>query len=128
MRIAVEQSFGMLVARWKILRAPLPFLTPRKQRIIKVAFMMHNFCQRHNDGAPLMEARPDELRNRNEAYFSRELGEFRTEVGWCEGNQWGRTVVTIDGIARRRGIVGQLELHNIRRPRSARSGNETALT
>jgi hypothetical protein len=90
--------------------------------------MMHNFCQVHNDGVPLMDARPDELRNGNEAYFSQVLDEFRTENGRRQDRQFGRTVVDIDRTARRRGIVEQLELHNIRRPRSATRGNETALT
>jgi hypothetical protein len=36
----------------------------RNRRIIKkVAFMLHNFCQKQNDGPPLMDSLPAELIN-----------------------------------------------------------------
>lgn len=44
LRIHIEQAFGMLVARWRIIRNGLNFSVKRCSRIISTVMKLHNFC------------------------------------------------------------------------------------
>ena len=44
LRIHIEQAFGMLVARWRIIRDGLNFSVKRCSRIISTVMKLHNFC------------------------------------------------------------------------------------
>lgn len=44
LRIHIEQAFGMLVARWRILCNGLNFSVKRCTTVISVVMKLHNFC------------------------------------------------------------------------------------
>ena len=43
-RMHIEQSFGMLMARWGTIWKPLQFALRLNFRTIKLAMLLHNFC------------------------------------------------------------------------------------
>ena len=50
LRTHIEQAFGVLVSRWRILWRPLRFSIRTNVRIIEGAIKLHNFCIDHGDG------------------------------------------------------------------------------
>lgn len=44
MRMHVEQAFGMLVARWRILKTGMNFSVGKASRVVLAAMKLHNFC------------------------------------------------------------------------------------
>ena len=48
-RIHVEQAFGMLVARWNILRAGLRYSLAQTFHTVKAMLLLHNFCVENSD-------------------------------------------------------------------------------
>lgn len=42
-RVHVEQAFGQLVARWRILKEPLSFSVSKKSRLVALCMKLHNF-------------------------------------------------------------------------------------
>ena len=44
-RVHIEQSFGQLVRKWKILKSVMAYDLPTCTKIIKVCALLHNFCK-----------------------------------------------------------------------------------
>ena len=51
----VEQAFGRLVAKWRILRAPLCFSLPIVTQLIKVCALIHNFAKETTSTPPPLD-------------------------------------------------------------------------
>ena len=48
MRIHIEQAFGMLVARWRILKGGLEYYVSRCTDIVCLLMKLHNVCTKHD--------------------------------------------------------------------------------
>eukprot|EP00171_Calliarthron_tuberculosum_P003440 IDg3440t1 len=51
-RVVVEQAFGLLVARWRILKGGLNFSVKQNVRVMCLCMKLHNFCE-ENDEPPM---------------------------------------------------------------------------
>lgn len=49
MRIHVEQTFGIITARWRILQSPLAFGLGATLASIEAIFLLHNWCLENKD-------------------------------------------------------------------------------
>ena len=49
LRVHVEQAFGMLVGRWRIIKDGLQFSVSRNSRIVCLCMKLHNFCIDNGD-------------------------------------------------------------------------------
>ena len=66
-RVHIEQAFGQLVRKWKILKREMSYSLPVCTKIIKVAALLQNFCKKF-DSPPPTEI-PEERRREAEADF-----------------------------------------------------------
>ena len=48
MRIHIEQAFGMLVARWRILKGGLDYSVRKSTEIVCLLMKLHNFCLKYD--------------------------------------------------------------------------------
>ena len=48
-RMHVEQAFGQLVSRWRILKRPLAFRMETCTQVIMAAVLLHNFCKEYDE-------------------------------------------------------------------------------
>ena len=46
-RVVIEHAFGVLVARWGIMRVPIMYSPSFASEIIMLCFILHNYCQLH---------------------------------------------------------------------------------
>lgn len=53
MRIHIEQAFGMLVARWRILKGGLDYCVRRCTDIVCLLMKLHNFCLKYDGVEPI---------------------------------------------------------------------------
>lgn len=60
MRIPIEQAFGMLVARWSILRGILDYSVGRCADIVCLLMKLHNFCIKHDGPDSMKEGLTEE--------------------------------------------------------------------
>jgi len=58
-RMHIEQAFGQLVGRWGIFWRPLRMPFSKRPLVIKVAFLLHNFCRRKDSQPALGATAPD---------------------------------------------------------------------
>lgn len=61
-RVHVEQAFGQLVARWRILQTELQFPLKKNARIVCVCLKLHNFCVDEAEGHVVYYFSPEEKR------------------------------------------------------------------
>ena len=73
----VEQAFGQLVGRWRILKSPLGFRMETCTQVIVAAILLHNFCKDYD--------RKQVIPTSNE---NSEEGQQRLDVWlmWCQKN------------------------------------------
>ena len=123
--VHIEQAFGQLVRKWKILKKRMSYSLPVCTKIIMVAALLHNFCKKFDSPPP--EVIPEDRRKEAEEDFY-EWTRWRTYDDDCR--EWlGRYINTggndaIDAALRatetRRRLTLILQRYGIMRPDWAR--------
>jgi len=125
LRMHVEQAFGMMVARWRILREGLEFSVERDARIICLAAKLHNFCIEQNSEpftTVLSSSEEDTVRSEEQIWYEQckrdEEKELRREGSAVEGARRGAES------RKRRRMVRHVKERGLQRPPvvSAREG------
>ena len=116
-RIHVEQAFGMLVARWDILRHGIRYSLRNTFNTIKSLLLLHNFCVEHSDyfEQPL-KSDPGQLQrdNRWEEWVKQSTSVFDEIESQINGTNV--TSEHVGSSARRDFFVAELRRRNLRRP------------
>jgi len=89
-RRTIENAFGILVTKWKILQSRIDAQPKVASKIVLAAVAVHNYC--------LFEGR--DCRNVPENFLDFEIGDAAVEGGWCDhlqGGSAGRNVEPLGG-------------------------------
>ena len=105
LRIKIEQAFGFMVSRWRILKTPLSVKLEKVPSIVLSCMLLHNYIMEENDTMTLkLDA--------NDIMTENGLGYYNT----CEEEQ-DVSIVSIQGGSQlRKSICNFLESNNYKRP------------
>lgn len=76
-RRTIENAFGVLVARWRILLSPLQLQPDAAENIVKASVVLHNFVKRHNANQYAPPSFVDHIGQEGEIIVP---GEWRSQV------------------------------------------------
>ena len=116
-RIHVEQAFGMLVARWDILRHGLRYSLQTTFKTVKALLLLHNYCVENSDFFSLpLKSDPgrDERDSRWEEWVEQSTSVF-DEIERQITDATGKPT-PVSNCARRDFLVAELRRRNLRRP------------
>lgn len=75
-RCPIENTFGIAVSRWRILKSPLCMIPESAENVVKAIVVLHNFVKKHNDH----QYSPPDFTDRYDEAGNMVPGEWRTQA------------------------------------------------
>lgn len=89
-RRTIENTFGILVQRWRIFRGTINASVEMCERMVKAAVVLHNFVQKSEQDLPVTERR----------YCPPEFTDSFNENGVCQPGSWNERATSLVSVRR----------------------------